>query len=410
MRIAYFVNQYPSVSHSFIRREILALEGMGCEIFRIALRSAAQDLVDKRDIDELAKTRFVLKQSIFALLRAVLISMISNPIRFILTLKLALKTGWNSDRGILQHMFYFIESCVVAGWLKSKKIQHVHAHFGTNSATVVMLANVLTSIPFSFTVHGPEEFDKPTALSLDKKIERAAFVVAISSFGKSQLSRWVDHDLWHKIKIVHCGLDTNFHEGKIPPVKDVQRLLCIGRLCEQKAQPLLLEAAYNLKQRGREFELVLAGDGPLRSKIETMIEDYDLHSNVRITGWISSDEVRSELLAARAMVLPSFAEGLPVVIMEAMALGRPVISTYVAGIPELVTPGENGWLVTAGDVDALTDAMEELLDTKPTRLKAMGSAARNRVLERHDIDREAAKLLSLFDTSIAAEHSLQKVI
>lgn len=400
MRIAYFVNQYPMVSHSFIRREILALEKLGCNIARIALRSNPKDLVDPRDISEYAKTRFILKQPIFTIIKSVLLFLIRYPFRLSRALWLTIKIGWNSERGIVRHIFYFIEACVLAMWMKAEKIQHVHAHFGTNSTTVAMLASELSSIPYSFTVHGPEEFDKPVALSLSEKIKRAAFVVAISSFGKSQLSRWVDHKFWQKLNVVHCGLDGDFFSFEHSPVEDVPRLVCIGRLCEQKAQPLLMEAVHKLKQNGRDFELVLAGDGPLRTKIEDMIEQYGLQTTVKITGWISSEEVRDQLLKARAMVLPSFAEGLPVVIMEAMAIERPVISTYIAGIPELVIPEENGWLVTAGDVEALCVALEDVLDKKVEELREMGKKARHRVLERHDVDREAAKLLSLFNKSV----------
>jgi len=168
MRIAYFVNQYPAVSHSFIRREILALEDLGHEVTRLALRSVGQVLVDARDKEELAKTRFVLQQSVLTILHAILSQLIFSPFRFFSTLKLAIRTGWKSERGVLRHIIYFVEACVVAMWLKAEKIQHVHAHFGTNSTTVVMLANELCSVAYSFTVHGPEEFDKPVALSLRK--------------------------------------------------------------------------------------------------------------------------------------------------------------------------------------------------------------------------------------------------
>ncbi len=387
------------VSHSFIRREILALEDLGCEITRIALRSNPQALVDTRDKEELTKTRFVLQQSVLTFLKALISSLISSPMRFSRAFKLALKVGWKSERGVIRHIFYFAEACVLAMWLKAENIQHVHAHFGTNSTTVTMLASELCSVPYSFTVHGPEEFDKPVALSLGEKIRRSAFVVAISSFGKSQLFRWIDHDQWPKVKIVHCGLDSAFHEGEIEPVDDTQKFICVGRLCEQKAQPLLLEAFHILAKEGRSFELTFAGDGHLRSVLEQLIADYNLSSQVRITGWISAQQVRDELLSSRALVLPSFAEGLPVVIMEAMALARPVVTTYVAGIPELVQHEINGWLVTAGNVEQLVDTLRGVMKAKPQRLNDMGQKARQRVLERHDIDIEAAKLLSMITAS-----------
>ncbi|MGP0082108.1 MAG: glycosyltransferase, partial [Steroidobacteraceae bacterium] len=143
----------------------------------------------------------------------------------------------------------------------------------------------------------------------------------------------------------------------------------------------------------------LAGDGQMRNQIQDLISHYDLTDRVRITGWISGKQVRDEILAARALVLPTFAEGLPVVIMEAMALQRPIISTFIAGIPELVLPGKHGWLVPAGDVNALVQAIEECLDTSPELIALMGNAARERVLARHDVDIAAAKLAKLFSAA-----------
>jgi glycosyltransferase involved in cell wall biosynthesis len=172
--------------------------------------------------------------------------------------------------------------------------------------------------------------------------------------------------------------------------------VCVGRLSEQKGQLLLIEAARLLAERGCGFELVLAGDGEMRSEIAAAIARAGLEDKVRITGWIDGAGVREEMLAARALVLPSFAEGLPVVIMEAMALHRPVISTYVAGIPELVRPGVDGWLVPAGDAAALADAMQDCLDAPAAALERMGAAAHKRVLERHDVDKAAAMLAGMF--------------
>ncbi len=168
----------------------------------------------------------------------------------------------------------------------------------------------------------------------------------------------------------------------------------MGRLCAQKGQLLLIEAARKLAAAGIDFQLVLAGDGELRADIEDLIARDKLP--VRITGWISSQRVREEILAAKALVLPSFAEGLPVVLMEAMALHRPVISTYVAGIPELVVPGQHGWLVAAGDAEALARAMQACLAAPADVVKRMGEEGHKRAADRHDAQKEGAKLLDLF--------------
>lgn len=396
MRIAYFINQYPKVSHSFIRREILALERQGIEVQRIALRGWDGELQDSDDIAERSKTRYVLENGVKGLLKPLLEVLRAQPRRFFSALWLALRMGRRADRSWPYHLIYLAEACRVVQWLQAFGAEHVHAHFGTNSTEVVMLANALGGPPYSFTVHGPEEFDKPQFLHIDEKVRRAAFVAAVSSYGRSQLYRWVAHAHWNKVKVVHCGLEAAFHAGPPVPVPAVPRLVCVGRLCEQKGQLLLLEAAQKLAAQGKAFELVLAGDGEMRAEIETLIVRHGLQGQVRITGWISSGQVREELLAARALVLPSFAEGLPVVIMEAMALRRPVLTTYVAGIPELVRPGENGWLFPAGAVQELAAAMADCLGQPDEVLQRMGDAAHQRVLERHDIDTEVAKLASYF--------------
>jgi colanic acid/amylovoran biosynthesis glycosyltransferase len=400
LRIAYFVNQYPKVSHSFIRREILALERQGFEVLRIALRGWDAELVDAEDVREREHTCYVLRNGMSNLVLAGLTVLVTRPVRFLAALKLALKMGMRADRPMPVHLIYLAEACRILPWLKKFGARHVHAHFGTNSAEIVMLANVLGGPAYSFTVHGPEEFDKPQFLGIGEKVRRSAFVVAISSYGRSQLYRWVDHAYWHKVKVVHCGLEKSFHDVTPIPLTTAPRLVCVGRLMEAKGQLLLIEAVHGLSQKGIRIELVLAGDGEMRAELEKLIAQYGLEGQVRITGWISSIQVREEIQAARGMVLPSFAEGLPVVIMEAMALRRPVMTTYVAGIPELVRPGQDGWLFAAGSIEALMAAMENFLATSYDELKKIGDAAYLRVMERHSIDTEAAKLAELFRISI----------
>lgn len=398
LRIAYLINQYPKVSHTFIRREILALERQGFEVQRIALRGWDADLVDPEDRQEQARTRYVLQAGVAALLWAALRSLAAAPPRFLSALWLAVRMGWRADRPLPYHLVYLAEACRVLPWLKSFGAAHVHAHFGTNSAEVAMLANALGGPPYSVTVHGPVEFDMPSFIGIGEKVRRAHFVVAVSSFGRSQIYRWTDPAQWAKVKVVHCGLEHAFYEGDGPNAGG-HRLVCVGRLSESKGQLLLVEAVARLASKGSDVELVLAGDGEIRPNIEELIERHRLAARVRITGWISSQRVREEILAARALVLPSFAEGLPVVIMEAMALRRPVLATYVAGIPELVRPGAHGWLFPAGDLEALVAAIEDCLSRPAEELRLMGEAARARVMERHSIDAAAARIGRYFRES-----------
>jgi len=399
VRIAYFVNQYPKVSHSFIRREILALERLGFEVQRIALRGWDGELVDKEDRRERTLTRYVLEAGLSALLLALLRTLLLAPGRFLAALALALRMARRAERPLPYHLACLAEACRMLPWLQSFGATHVHAHFGTNSAEVVMLAHALGGPSYSFTVHGPEEFDKPQFLGIGEKVRRSAFVVAISSFARSQLYRWVEHAYWPKVKVVHCGLEPAFYNiAPVPPVA-APRLVSVGRLSADKGQLLLIEAARRLAAKGIHFELVLIGDGKMRAELEALIVKHALGKQVRMTGLVTTERLREEILLSRGLVLPSFAEGLPMVIMEAMALRRPVLTTCVAGIPELIQQNKSGWLIPPGSIDALTAAMEELLSRSPEELRLAGESAHARVVERHSIDIEAAKLAVLFRES-----------
>ncbi len=396
MNIAYLVNTYPQPSHSFIRREIQALERRGVAVHRFAMRGVRARLVDPGDLAEDDRTEHVLSAGALRLGLDALGEIARAPARSLAALRLAIATGRRAEGGVPRHLIYFVEACHVAARCRVLGIDHLHAHFGTNSASVAMLARLLGGPAYSFTVHGPEEFDAPVALSLGDKMRHAAFTVAISSFGRSQLCRWSDLDGWDRIKVVHCGVEPARFAAPAPlPAGPETRLVAIGRLVEQKGQLLLIEALGAALREQPGLRLTLVGDGELRGPIEEAIAARGLGGAVTITGWVDEARVRAELAAAHALVMPSFAEGLPMVVMEAMAAGRPVIATAIAGIPELVLPGETGWLVPAGDPAALARAMVALAAAPRDRLAAMGAAGRVRALDRHDIDREAGRLAEL---------------
>jgi colanic acid/amylovoran biosynthesis glycosyltransferase len=392
VRVAYLINQYPKVSHSFIRREIIALENLGLEIFRFAIRSCAEELVDEQDKAELQKTRTILQQGFSNWIGSVLWVFCTRPVRFMSTLMLALQVGWKSDRGLILHFIYLAESCILLRWFLEFSISHAHAHFGTNGTTVLMLCHELGGPPYSFTVHGPEEFDKPTAIALGEKIRRAKFVVAISSFTRSQLYRWCGYSNWQKIYVVRCGVDESFLNQAFNSVPEVSQIVCVGRFCEQKGQLLLLEAVRQLKLQNIDIKLLLIGDGPLRAQLEELINEFQLEHQVKLVGWASNKTVQEYILASRCLVLPSFAEGLPVVLMESLALGRPVISTTIAGIPELITTNREGWLIQPGSIEHLSQALKTVLNTEISTLDAMGKIGQENIMNKHNIYLEAQKL------------------
>ena len=350
---------------------------------------------DEEDRTERDRTRYVLRNGAYALVLPAVRCLLKSPVRFFAAVALAMKMSRASrERPMVYHLAYLAEACVVLSWVKAFGARHVHAHFGTNSAEVAMLTRALGGPPFSFTVHGPDEFLRP--MGLPEKIRRSAFAVAISSYGRSQLYLRLPHRDWPKVHVVHCGLENTFFDMAPVPVPDTPRFVCVGRLSEEKGQMLLLEAVARVAARHIPVELVLVGDGPLRGELERLIEKYRLGAHVRITGWISNRQVREEIVRARALVLPSFSEGLPVVIMEAMALRRPVLTTFIAGIPELVHSGENGWLFPAGSLDDLTNALEACLAMTIDELQKLGDAGYGRVIARHAIDVEAGKLAEIF--------------
>ncbi len=400
LQVAFLVNQYPAVSQTFIRREIQALERMGIVVQRIALRGWDAVLVDDADKLELARTRYVLKAGVLGLAGAVLKSAFMSPSKWFGALRLAFRMAKGSDRPLPLHLVYFAEACLVRLWLADSKAQHLHAHFATNSAEVAMLVQALGGPPYSFTAHGSDIMDRPAQMGLPDKVGRASFVVAVCWYGRSQILRWIPQRLWAKVSVIGCGLERGYAADAVT-LEDVsnQRLLCVGRLSKEKGQLLLVEAAAKLAAAGQPIDIVLAGDGPMRPEIEALIGRSGLGDRVRITGWLDADGIRSEMQQARALVVPSLSEGLPVVIMEAMAHRLTVVAPYLAGIPELVVAGETGWLYPTSHVDGLAAAIRDCLSADPLALAKMGAAASTKVWANHDADAEAAKLAKLMSCS-----------
>jgi glycosyltransferase involved in cell wall biosynthesis len=393
VRLAYLCNLYPAVSHSFVRREIEGVERAGHEVHRFSLRPARTDLRDEADLREASITEPVLGQGVPRLLVAALAFLAARPARTFAAVRAAWRLSGPGLKSKLRHCAYWLEAAWLVRRMDELKIEHLHAHFGTNPAAVAAISRAWGGPPFSFTVHGPDEFDAPLALSLPAKVEAASFVVGISSYGGSQLMRWTSPDQWKKVEVIRCGLDRTFLDAASQPVPaGSTEFVCVARLSAQKGLPLLIAACDRLRASGERFSLTVIGDGEMRSTLEADVRRRQLEDVVSFVGVRTSGEIREHLVDARAFVLPSFAEGLPVVIMEALALSRPVITTAIAGIPELVD-GECGWLIPAGSEEALADALREALHAPANDLSARGAVGRQRVLQMHDAGRNAAQII-----------------
>jgi glycosyltransferase involved in cell wall biosynthesis len=400
MNIAYLTNQYPKVSHSFIRREIEALESIGVQISRLSIREADSSLIDPQDIVEKSKTWYLLKLSLVNIILKNLTILITRPLSFCRAFQFTFSISKGSEKGLLINMAYLIEACCLYNYCRKNRITHIHCHFGTNPTTVAMICKELGGPDFSFTSHGPEEYDKGKSISLSTKINKAKFVLAISYFGRSQLYRYTNYKNWSKIHIIRCTVSEKFIDSRLGSDSDSDSdsndLICIGRLCEQKGQALLVDVVSELNSEGHNISLVLVGDGEMRGIIEEKIRQKQMENHITITGWASEAQVIEYIKNSKALLLPSFAEGLPVVIMESFALKKPVISSLIAGIPELVKDGHNGWLTPASDINSIKRAILELQSIAPAKLKDMGLNGRERVLKYHNSKLEAAKLANIF--------------
>lgn len=399
LHVAYLINQYPAGSHTFIRREIRALELAGVKVKRIALRGWDAQLVDDADRQEQSHTRYVLAAGATGLLRALMRTAIRSPRLIARAAKLSWRMFRQSERSLAKHLASLGEACLVRDWAVEAGCHHLHAHFATNSAEVAMLAHALGGPRYSFTAHGSDIMDRPGQVGLPMTVGNAAFAVAVSSFGRSQIFRWIPFEQWGRVHVVGCGLEPDYASGGSAIGQVPRRLLCIGRLSKEKGQILLLQAARQLAQAGVAFDLVLAGDGPMRAEIERLIARFGLSDRVVITSWLDAAGIKHELAMARALVVPSLSEGLPIVIMEAMASRRPVVAPYLAGIPELVQNGRTGWLFPPGDIESLASAMRSCLEAFETDLSKMGEVARNDVFAAHDIQIEVRKLIKLFENT-----------
>jgi glycosyltransferase involved in cell wall biosynthesis len=399
--VAYLTGEYPKASHTFIQREVAALRRRGLRILTCSIRRTEPSEHIGDEEREAARTTFYVLPATMSPVRSAvahLSALARSPRTYLSALALAVRTrppGW---RGALFQLFYFCEAVVLARHLRKNGVRRLHNHFADSSCTVAMLASALAGVPFSFTMHGPTEFFAAERWRLDVKAARAVEVFCISHFCRSQLMIFTDPADWPKLRIVRCGVDVDRYaeaERARTSRTDGAQILFIGRLTAVKGAPVLLDAFAIVRRAHPDATLTLIGDGPDRTALEGRVARLGLRDAVRFTGYLSQAAVAERLAEADIFVLPSFAEGVPIVLMEAMASAKPVIASRIAGIPELVEHGVSGWLTPPGDVAALAESMERLL-ANPDQRHDMGVNGRLFVRSRFNLELQADDLFARF--------------
>lgn len=400
--VAYLTGEYPRATDTFIQREVAALRAHGLTVETCSIRrTGPEHHVGEEQRREAARTFHVLEATGKPLtsLKAHLAAL-RAPARYACALRLAWATAPAGIKGHVYNLIYFAEAVVLAHHMRARGVVHLHNHIAKSSCTVAMLASAVSGIPYSFTLHGPDIFFEPHHWRLDEKIARAAFVACISHFCRSQAMIFSAPAHWDRLHIVHCGVDPALYDS--PRGAPGKRLLFVGRLAAVKGVPVLFQAMQAVAADHPDLSLTLIGDGPERRMLEDQARAMGLSGKVHFAGYKGQAEVAAALRETDLLVLPSFAEGLPVVLMEALAARVPVLTTRIAGVGELVEDGISGRLVAPGDPVALADALRALLDASPADRAAMGEAGRARVVADFDSVTEAGKLAALIAAGGAA--------
>jgi colanic acid/amylovoran biosynthesis glycosyltransferase len=386
-RLAYLLSIYPAISHTFFLNEIAALRNLGfaIDVASINRPERAAGPASALEASELQTTFYIKAMSPARIFLVLVKVLFRHPQVVFRGLDAALSLdGWNLP-ATGYALFYLAEALLLGDWLRRRGHSHLHIHFGGPVATVGMLAAIAWQFSYSIMIHGPEEFYEVEKFYLRQKVERAQFVLCISDYCRSQVMKVSDPAHWTKLHVVRLGVDLRIF-APAPPVdrSDAIEIICVGRLVPAKGHLILLRAFCDLLRCGYNLRLRLIGDGSERSAMESFIAREKLGGSVIFEGALNHEATRYKLMRADIFVLASFAEGLPVALMEAMAMGIPCISTFVAGIPELIRDGLDGLLVPASSEQALSAALERLISDAELR-KRLAIAGRQRVEEFYDL-------------------------
>lgn len=400
LKVAYIMSRFPKLTETFVLYEMIAVQREGVQVEAYPLLREKAEVVHPDAVPFVEAAHFQPFLS-FPILRAQLYFLRRKPVEYLRTLWTLLRANWGSFRFFTGVLGIFPKSVLFAYQMKAENIDHVHAHFASHPAAAAFIIHRLAGIPYSFTAHGSDLHRDRHMLC--EKVAEAAFVVAISDYNRELIIEECEGNFRDKIIVIHCGVDTNVFSDQTGVIasrngKHPFTIVCVGTLHEVKGQAYLIEACANLRKKGLDFVCHFVGDGQDRPALMGLVEQEGISANVRFHGQQTRERVAQLIREADVLVAPSVPtsdgrrEGIPVVLIEAMSSGVPVIASRLSGIPELVVHEQTGLLSTPRDAASITNALERYY-RDPALRKQLGQAGRQKVAEEFDLYKNAAKLI-----------------
>jgi glycosyltransferase involved in cell wall biosynthesis len=404
--IAYLTQSYPDLTTVY--REVLALRARGLAVKTFATWHPKSETVSQEARCLIDETFYIFPIQWGAFWKAHMGYLLNKPLVYLATLLFVLTRPGQSLSKRKRTLFHFAEAVYLAAEIERQNIRHIHVHFAHNAATLALVVERLIGVPFSFTAHAVGIFADQVILK--EKIKAARFIVAISEYNKRFLVKYAgDPKFAEKIYVIHSGIPiADFSPGThSPPTSTgLPLILSVSRLVEKKGFPFLIRACKHLHDQGYRARCVIIGSGPEEEKLHHLIHDLGMQDWIKLTGWLDQAHVRAHLEKATLFALPCIVatdgdqDGIPAVLMEAMAMAKPCVSTIVSGIPELIDNGHSGLLVPEKDEVALADALCHLLDD-PGLADRLGQTAQQKVCRAFNLDRISDQLLLLFTNQVS---------
>ncbi|HTT25195.1 MAG TPA: glycosyltransferase family 4 protein [Candidatus Sulfotelmatobacter sp.] len=392
-RLLYLIGQFPAINHGYLLAEVMHLRRLGLDVLvsSISLPDRPPEKLSQQEREEAGRTYYVKSVPVLRVAVLNLSEFLRHPLRYLSGLTYALRLGRGGLRRRVHHLAYLAEAVLVGRYMRKLGLSHVHASF---SATVALILTKIFPVTMSFGVYGFGELHDPSSSQLAERVKGALFVRSNSRHGRGQLMLSCDPTDWSRLIYVPLGINANeFLPSQHQENSGQVRLLCVGRLAAEKGQVFLLEAIAALRTEGRSILARLVGDGPDRKWLEKRADELGIGSNVEFPGWVDQERLLALYAESDLFVLPSLAEGIPMVLIEAMSMEIACIAPCIAGIPELIENGVDGMLFSVADVEDLTAKIRSLVNSPELRAR-MGEQARIRVMRDYDMARNSERFAS----------------